>query len=522
MTKRRITLPWAEALGIARTANIERFKHFNDVIPLAFSIEFTRLPAGFERKEAASADSHRTNTVCIRPTRLEIGVVSPPKRNIVVGRDSQVKDQNSKGLLQGIVALMLVLYAAPAAAYIDPGTGSALFYVITGIVMSLYFAMRSLYYRVIEQVFRIRRQDQKCGIAVHCEDPRYETTFLPILRALSARGMEATLFTMYPRDHSYEPLPEGISHYAIPPGVIGYSVLNHLEAAVLVTTTPQLDVMTFRRSPRVRHYAMVQHALGESRFVRPYAYDYFDSVLCCGPILKQNIRRMEAIRGGSAKNLLETGVPYYDKMLEAANHTSLPSGNPVVLVAPSWGPLSMFTSLGTGFVAAIARHYRVIVRPHPQMRISQPDLYAEVIALPNVEIDTTSTPASSLSRAHVLLSDISGIAHECAFVFQRPVLVIDQQQRTGGLEGELLGGDSELKERCKAFIVPIPPSEIGNIVAHLERTLSQHAVSQIEQTREELVYCFGHAAETAAEQIGQIYLRCQASALSRTTGESMQ
>lgn len=406
-----------------------------------------------------------------------------------------------------------MLHATPAAAYIDPGTGSALFYVITGIVVSIYFALRSLYYRAIELLFRIQKQRQKCDIAVHCEDPRYEITFLPILRALSAQGIGATLFTMYQRGDAYKPLPEGVSHCAIAPGMIGYSVLNHLEAAVLVTTTPQLDVMTFKRSPRVRHYVMVQHALGESRFVRPYAYDHFDTVLCCGPILKRNIRRLEGIRGGRAKNLLETGVPYYDEMLKVKSNAPPLSTETVVLVAPSWGPLSMFTSLGTGFVAAIAQRYKVIIRPHPQMKISQPGLYAKIAALPNVEVDITPTPAAALSRAHVLLSDISGIAHECAFVFQRPVLVIDQHQRTGGLEGELLGGGSELKERCKAFIVPIPPSEIGNIVAHLERALRQHSVPRVEQAREELVYHFGHAAEVAAGQIAQIYRRHQASAL---------
>jgi hypothetical protein len=417
---------------------------------------------------------------------------------------------------RSLCALGLALHAAPAAAYIDPGTGSALFYVVTGIVVSVYFALRSLYYRAIDILFRIRRQDQRCGIALHCEDPRYETTFLPILQALNTRDIDVTLFTMYPRDNSFEPLPEGISHSPIPGGMIGYSILNHLEAALLVTTTPQLDVMTFRRSPRVKHYAMVQHALGESRFVRPYAYDHFDSVLCCGPLLKNNIRKMEALRGGRVKELLETGVPYYNEMLKAARIAPPRSKEPVVLVAPSWGPLSMFTSLGTGFVADIAKRYRVIVRPHPQMRISQPELFAEVAALAHVEIDTARTPSESLSRAHILLSDISGIAHECAFVFQRPVIVIDQEQKMGGLEGELLGGGSDLKQLCKEFIIPIPPSEMDNIVAHLGRALSQHAVEKIEQVRERLIYNFGHAAEAAAAQIEHIYHRSQDSAAIET------
>lgn len=406
-----------------------------------------------------------------------------------------------------VVTVALMLMAQPAAAYIDPGTGSALFYVISGIVVSLYFSVRSLYYRMVEWAFRLRYKDQSCGVAIHCEDPRYEITFLPIIAALSRRGIDSTFFTMYERGDSFEGLPAGVVHKAIPPGMIGYAYLNNLEAVLLVTTTPQLDVMTFRRSKRVRHYAIVQHAVGETRYVRPFAYDYFDSVLCCGEILKHNIRRMEAIRGSAAKELYETGLPHYEALISNARATPAPSGERVVLVAPSWGPLSMFEAFGTDFIAGIARRFKVIVRPHPQMKVSQPDLYARILALEGVVVDTSRTPALAMSQAHVLLSDISGITHEFAFIYERPVVIIDRKQTDGGLEGELLGGDSELKELCKDFIVPVQPSQIGQVAAHLERVLTNHSPERIAAVRARLIYNFGTASEVAADQLASIFMR---------------
>jgi hypothetical protein len=411
----------------------------------------------------------------------------------------------AKASIVGAVCLLLV--AQPAAAYIDPGTGSALFYVISGIVVSIYFSMRSLYYRVIEAVFRLRYRDQSCDIAIHCEDPRYEITFLPILASLTRRGIDCTFFTMYERDASFAPLPSGVVHRAIAPGMLGYAYLNNLEAVLLVTTTPQLDVMTFRRSRRVRHYAMVQHALGESRYVRPYAYDYFDSVLCCGEILKANIRRMESIRGLPPKELYETGLPHYEALIASARAAPSPASDPVVLIAPSWGPLSMFEAFGTDFVESIARKFRVIVRPHPQMKVSQPDLYARILSLEGVVVDTSRTPESAMAQAHILLSDISGITHEFAFIYERPVVIIDRKQASGGLEGEVLGGDSELKERCRDFILPVPPGEIGNIAAHLERVLANHSPERIAAERSRLIYNFGTASEVAAEQLAGIFAR---------------
>jgi hypothetical protein len=407
------------------------------------------------------------------------------------------------------MALLLGLLAEPreAAAYIDPGTGSALFYVVTGVVVSAYFAARGLYYRFLELLFRARFRHSRCSIAIHCEDPRYEITFMPILRHLAARGMTPTYFTMYERDASYEPLPPGVMHRAIPPGMVGYAYLNHIEATVLATTTPQLDVMTFRRSRRVGSYVMVQHALGESRFVRPYAYDHFDVVLCCGPVLKHNIRRMEALRGSRTKELLETGLPHYEALIAPRDAAAQRTGGKCVLIAPSWGPLSMFEAYGTDFIRPIAERYRVIVRPHPQMRVSQPELYARILATPGVEVDTNRTPSDGMSRADILLSDISGIAHEFAFIYERPVVVIDRHLEPGGLEGELLGGESEIKQRCADFIKPLPGERIGEVADELARVLAVHSPERLREVRDQLIYNFGCASEVAARQLAEIHAR---------------
>jgi hypothetical protein len=414
-----------------------------------------------------------------------------------------------------VTAIALLLAATRANAYIDPGTGSALLYVVSGVIVSIYFSIRGLYYRILDIFFRIRFREQRCDVAIHCEDPRYEITFLPVLRHLVAKGIHPTVFAMYDRDASYAPLPFGTTCRTIPSGMLGYAYLNNLEATLRVTTTPQLDVMTFRRSRRVRHYVHLQHALGESRYVRPYAYDYFDSMLCCGEILKRNVRRMEAIRGSPAKQLFDTGVPHYEELLRVARERPKPSGAPVVLIAPSWGPLSMFESLGVGFVEEIARSFRVIVRPHPQMKVSQAALYAKILALKNVSVDTARTPSEAMSAASVLLSDISGITHEFAFIYERPVLIIDQKMVAGGLEGEVLGGDSDLKEACKDFIVPITPDKMPEIGSHIRKALDEHRPERIVEARDRLVYNFGDAGRIAADQLEELHLRYKSPEISQ-------
>lgn len=400
--------------------------------------------------------------------------------------------------------LTVFLWSNPAAAYIDPGTGSALVYVVTGAVVSLYFLVRSSAYRVIEIFLRRGYSHQKCELAIHCESPRYEITFLPVMHFLAKKKVPMTFFTMYPRDESHCALPKGVAHCEIAPGMVGYAHLNHLQARVLLTTTPQLDVMTFRRSKRVKHYIMIQHAIGESRYVRPYAYDFFDTVLCCGDIVKENIRKMERIRGLPAKNLLHTGVPHYDEILKSVDPARSPGPRPLVLVAPSWGPQSIFQAFGTELVERVAERFDVLVRPHPQMKKSQPEIYERVLNLKGVEVDTARTPIPAMARADVIVSDISGIAQEFALIHEKPVVVVDHGVGLGGLEGAVIGGKSELRELCKEFIIPIPPEDMPNIAQIVERAMKAHNPEHIRSTRDKAVYNFGRASEVAANQIAEI------------------
>ncbi len=407
-----------------------------------------------------------------------------------------------------LLAVIFVLAVPSTAfAYIDPGTGSALLYVVTGIMLSLYFGARALYYRMLEFAHRGKSEHQRCNVAIHSEEPRYEITFRSMIHALASRGIEVAYFTMYERDSSFEPLPEGVTHKVIGEGLLGYSYLNNLEANILVTTTPQLDVMTFRRSKRVKHYCHVPHALADSSNLRPFAYDYFDSVFCCGVLLKENIRRMEEIRSLPAKELFETGVPHYDALLESVPEPEADPRQPTILIAPSWGPLSLFESFGTGFVHKIAERYDVIVRPHPQLCISNPELYAEVTALKGVTVDTERTPAVALAKADLLISGVSGIMHEFAFIYESPVIIIDRKIENSGLEGELLG-DSELIERCREIIIAVAPGEIENVVERIDEILGAYSRGETLKLRDDLVYNFGSAGSAAAEQIEGI-LACQ-------------
>ena len=94
--------------------------------------------------------------------------------------------------------------------------------------------------------------------------------------------------------------------------------------------------------------------------------------------------------------------------------SQLPSGTVTFLFTDIEGSTRLIEELGEeGYVEALAEHRRL--------------LRAAFSTRGGVEVDTQRTPSAAMSRAHVLLSDISGITHEFAFIYERPVLIIDRK-----------------------------------------------------------------------------------------------
>ena len=164
----------------------------------------------------------------------------------------------------------------------------------------------------------------------------------------------------------------------------------------------------------------------------------------------------------------------------------------------------MFQRFGISFVRPLASRYHVIVRPHPQMKYSQEVIYEQILALENVEVDTSQTPASAMFRADVLVSDFSGIIHEFAFIYEKPVVVVDPPNDFGGLEGAVLGGASELREACHEFIVSASPERLDDLGDYVATALARGMKDRIVASRAELIFNYGHAGDVAADQLSKI------------------
>ena len=410
-----------------------------------------------------------------------------------------------------VLAVLGILVSKPAYAYLDPGTGSMLLYAIVGIAASVLFWLRGFYYKSLGLLFGgrfgRRRDDAASDLVIYSEGRQYWAIFAPVIRALEARGVRCAYLTSAPDDPGLDHASDYVTTKYLGGKYRAMATMNTLTAKLVVMTTPQLDVLMLRRSKSVQHYAHLLHSIADVLLYKKYAFDYFDSVFCSGPYQKVNLRRLEEKRGLPEKRLFDTGCTYFDDMLPRIKDIEpKPDAKPTVLVAPTWGKNGMLSRYGPGVMRyLIDAGFKVIFRPHPQTFLSEPELFKTAIddlgPQADIEIDRANDGLQSMARSDILLTDISGIIFDYAFLFEKPILMLDVTVERGGFEAEDVDTDIweiSVRSQLGQIIGDDELSEIGTIA---KAALTDDAKSAKRDIRNSYCYNFGGAGDVAAEQI---------------------
>jgi len=259
--------------------------------------------------------------------------------------------------------------------YIDPGTGSLLISIISGAAMTFAYSLRTF----LKQLYnvaagrRFKSHSNLPGeIVFYSEGGKYWNVFNPVLKELNRLNQSAFYFTSDNSD------PGLSSRYDfIRPVYIGnmnqaFHVLNNLKCKILVSTTPQLNILGWKISKNVKHYTYLMHSPVDIHSYKYFAFDYFDSILCSSQQQMRDIRELENIRSMNNKILYNTGCTYYDESV-AVNSGSREH----VLIAPTWGDRSFLPSHGVKIIhTLLSNNINTKLRPHPQSWISDKETLA--------------------------------------------------------------------------------------------------------------------------------------------------
>lgn len=405
--------------------------------------------------------------------------------------------------------------------YIDPTTTSTLLYVIIGVAASVGYACRGLFYKIKDLFLSSKAGKDRLedDLVFYSEGRQYWPVFEPVLKALDEKGIGY----LYVSSGADDP---GLGHtganvhtrYVSPNMTPPY--LNHLKAKMVVMTTPQLDVLTIRRSKNVKHYAHLVHAPTDFTTYRKFAFDHFDSVMCAGPHQVKSARYLEELRGYPPKLLLETGCTYYDGLVKTlaerrAATVSAKKDRPVVLVAPTWKPYGFLNRFGKQMIESLLAEgkWDVILRPHPQTAVSFLEVLEDIRSTfgnrEHFSLDTAPNGAESMDRADMMISELSGIVFDYAFTQGKPTLIFNGSPDLRGFEAEDF--DCEMWEVAvrNQIGVEFGVEDIPEICSLVEKTL-QRSAGDLAAFRDANIYNFGKAGPVAAEQICEILKKVEA------------
>ena len=410
---------------------------------------------------------------------------------------------------------LLTILSQPALAYLDPGSGSMLVAGIVGLLASLLFFLKGVYYqsrRVLLGLFGKTTQDDgaKHQLVLYSEGRQYWSTFRPLIDELARRKERCLYLTSDEQDPGLLYSSELVSTKYIGMGTKGYAYLAVLEADVCVMTTPGLDVLQIKRSKGVKHYAYLTHAPTDVGTYKQYSFDYFDSVLISGDHQTKSLRKLEELRRTSPKHLSKVGCLYYDEMkrqLEELAPAPVTGHPPTVLVAPTWGQNGLLKKFGARIlVPLLEKQWKVIVRPHPQSYISEKDmldrLREELERYPNLLWDRENDGLRSMSHADVMISDLSGIVFDFVFLFERPVITLKYTISKIGQDAADLPW--ELWELTVLDVIGtrVEEHELEKLPAIIEQELGKDEHREkIRQLRDESIVNFGCAAKDTANEL---------------------
>lgn len=317
--------------------------------------------------------------------------------------------------------------------YIDPGTGSMLFTILIGVIGAGIYSLRMFWIklRFILSGGKAEINEDKIPFVIFSDDKRYWNVFEPVCREMDKRGKDIVYMTSSQDDPVFEQKYTHVKAECIGKDNKAFAKLNYVNATILLSTTPGLDVYQWKRSPKVQYYVHMLHAAGEVTMYRMFGIDYYDAVLLSGEYQLEDVRALEKMRNLPPKELVKVGIPYMDEMAERLKKSGVEEKHSkTVLLAPTWGPSGIFNKFGGEIIDVLLKTgYQVIIRPHPQSFTSEKEMIEKLMkeypASEQLEWNRDNDNFEVLRRADILISDFSGVIFDFSLVYDKPIIYTD-------------------------------------------------------------------------------------------------
>ncbi len=343
-----------------------------------------------------------------------------------------------------IILVFCLIFFAPSSAYayLDPGTGNMLIYIIISMVGAAAYFLKNVFYGLINELnistksCTATQRDE--SLIIFSEGKIYWNTFKPIIEALLQLEQPFSYLTMDIEDPALLIENPYLDNRYVGEGSGAFARIGQVRGLVMLSTTPNIGTPGYPlpRPRHVKNLVHVFHGVGDVGSYLKFSLDNYDTVLMVGDYMLDNIRDLEKKRNLTEKTCVSAGLPYLDELAQKIHLKDGISEPPIVLAAPSWGDKNFLGRYGIEpLKKLVGAGYKLIVRPHPYSNIIEPQIMAEAQAQldghPNVSFDFEPDGSSSFGQADVMISDLSGVRYDFTWLYQRPVITIDMPLRNG-------------------------------------------------------------------------------------------
>ena len=407
--------------------------------------------------------------------------------------------------------------------YIDPATGSMLFSVLLGAFITAGFFLRMLFIKLKTVIGGKSASSNAAGYnkyLIYSDDKRYWNSFKPILDEFEKRELDVAFWTSSEDDPVFSQEYKHVHPEFIGAGNKAFVKLNAAKADVLLSTTPGLDVLQWKRSKEVGKYVHIFHAATSALTYRMFGLDFYDAVLTASDFQLAEMRMVEKKRKLPPKDAKVVGLTYFDVLAEKLKNADKPqNSNKVILLAPSWGKSGFLYKFGDKLIdALIDTGYEIVFRPHPQSFTADKEMLDKVHAkydeVKNFTWNTDNDNFDILNRADLLISDFSGVVFDFSIIFGKPIMYTSVKD----FDDSVYDSAWVKQELWKFKVLPTIGCEITedsfeNIKEKIDETISSNKYEQgIKAAREYAWKNQGHAAEAIVDYLNELQLSISGSA----------
>lgn len=399
--------------------------------------------------------------------------------------------------------------------YIDPGTGSMLFTIILGLATAFLFAIRGVFIKLSLYVAKNKNsknaaETKKYQYVIYTDSKRYWNVFKSICDEFERRGIPLHYMTQSEDDPIFDAKYKYITGEYIGQSNTAFAKLNFMDADTVISTTPSLDVYQWKRSKGVNRYVHIFHDLSDCTGYEMFGVDYYDDIIMSGKIQEKTIRELEKMRNLKPKNLYLCGSVYLDAMKEklaSYGEITKDSSIPTVLLAPSWGASSILNKMGEKMLIALKKtNYNIVIRPHPQTKISDAKMLEELMAKfpdsENFHWDFSNDNFLTLAKSDIMITDFSSIMCDYALTFDRPYLYADVDINLDPYDASWFEEKPFRLKRAELMGMKITESELDGLKAIIDRVLENDEFADGRKTVKDVMWaCQGESVKLTVDCI---------------------